>query len=61
VEGIQSQKTPDPFGPLSQFDVTPILADDNRIEIHVPPQASSLKPQASCFPYDARLAILGRS
>jgi hypothetical protein len=45
----------------TQLDVTPILAADNRIEILVPPQASSLKPQASSFPYDARLAVLGRS
>jgi hypothetical protein len=51
----------EPARSLSQFDVTAILADDNRIEIHIPPQASSFKPQASSFPYDARLAILGRS
>jgi len=48
--------------PVSQYDLTAILADDNRIELLIPPQASSLKPQASPpFPYDARLAVIGHS
>jgi hypothetical protein len=50
---------------VSQYDLTAILADDNRIELFIPPQASSLKPQASPasapFPYDARLAVIGHS
>jgi hypothetical protein len=58
MDAPQSQKTPDPF----QFDLTSLLADANRIELLIPPQASSLKPQASSpFPYDARLAIIGHS
>ena len=52
----------EPAHSLSQCDVTTVLADDNRIEILLPPTAYGLQPTASAsFPYDARLAILGRS
>ena len=46
----------------AQLDVTAILADDNRIEILLPPTANGQQTAASSpFPYDARLAILGRT
>ena len=48
----------------NQFDVTPILADANRIEIVIPadlqPPAHSLQPSPR-FPYDVRLGIVGHS
>ena len=52
--------------PPAQFDVTPILIDDNRIEILVSPPTPSPQPPAPApapapFPYDARLAIIGHS
>jgi hypothetical protein len=46
----------------AQYNLTGILTETNRIDLLIPPQASSLKPQASSpFPYDARLAVLGHS
>jgi hypothetical protein len=48
---------------LIQFNLTPMLADSNQIELLIPPTADSLQPTASStsFPYDARLAIVATS
>jgi hypothetical protein len=43
-----------------QYDLTRILADDNRIEILVLSPAPSPQPPTS-FPHDARLAVIGHS
>ncbi len=47
----------------AQFDLTPILADHNDIEIDLPPTSpAACSPQpATSFPYDARLAVIGHS
>jgi hypothetical protein len=48
----------------AQFDLTPILADANEIEIDVPsdPLRRLVDPRPpAAFPYDARLAVIGRS
>ena len=48
----------------AQFDLTPILADANEIEIDVPPDPLRrvVDPRLPVtFPYDARLAIIGHS
>lgn len=49
----------------ASFNLTPILADKNQIEIHIPSEDSHLAPSAlpppAAFPYDARLAIMARS
>jgi hypothetical protein len=61
VDGV-SQKTPDPLKLPARYNITLILTETNRIEIFVPPPASSLQPPASSsFPFDARLAIMARS
>jgi hypothetical protein len=56
---------PPPPSPLpAQFDLTPLLADANEIEINLPPPlpTSDLRPPTSpSFPYDARLAVIGHS
>ena len=45
-----------------QFDLTPILADNNDIELEVPLPTSDLpSPTSPRFPYDARLAVVGHS
>jgi hypothetical protein len=61
---VEPQKTPDLF----RADLTPILADANRIEIELPPAACASAERAEiglapkdAFPFDARLAIVGRS
>jgi hypothetical protein len=49
----------------NQFNVTPIVADANRIEILIPsdpqPTAQSPQPSPAPFPYDVRLGIVGNS
>jgi hypothetical protein len=47
-----------------EFEVTRLLADANRIELHVPAEAASNTAGSSTrtrFPYDVRLAIVGHS
>jgi hypothetical protein len=62
INGHAFPPAPSTQPPAPQFDLTPLLTETNRIELLIPPQASSLKPQASpSFPYDARLAIIGHS
>ena len=59
VHGALEDPTCDTPVPPRQFDLTPVLAESNRIEILLKPQASSLKPHS--FPFDVRLAIIGQS
>lgn len=58
-------KEPRPLTALpAQFDLTPILADANEIEIEVlaDPLPRLVEPRLpGAFPYDARLAIIGHS
>jgi hypothetical protein len=48
----------------AQFDLTAVLRDANEIEIEVPPDPLQrlVEPRLhGAFPYDARLAVIGRS
>jgi hypothetical protein len=59
-----SNQQPAPPPIAQQFDLTPILADANEIEIEIPldPLRRVVAPRLpASFPYDARLAIIGHS
>jgi hypothetical protein len=57
VNGTVLSRTID--GAHSRFDLTPVLAEKNRVAIEVPCATGCEAPAA--FPYDVRLAIVGRS